>query len=74
MISKYTIEGRMEQIKLMHELMLSANDENIYMTWIFVMPDEPDEDDFAWFAEDDERYEELCDLFKRLVVKDGLYY
>ena len=40
------------------------------------MPDEPQEDDFEWFAEDEERYMELYLYFVKLLkryVKDGLY-
>ena len=55
----------------MHELMCQANDENIYMTWIYLMPDEPSEEDFEYIASDDEAYNECFDLFVKLIAKKG---
>lgn len=67
-----TIKSRVAQLKAMHELMLNANDERIYMAritgWI---PDEPIEEDFVNCAEDDEQYNETYDLFVELIVKRG---
>ena len=40
------------------------------------MTDEPMEEDFEWFAEDEERYMELYNYFIKLVkryARDGLY-
>lgn len=63
---------RMEQLELMHCLMMKANDENLYMRWVTIgPPDDPSEDDFEFIAEDDERYNECCDLFIKLVSKAG---
>lgn len=70
-MSKYTKEARVVQLKAMHELMINANDENIYMTWIYRMPDEPTEEDFEWIAEDDEEYKHCFDLFVKLIAKEG---
>lgn len=67
---------RLNNVKLMHETMMSMNNENAYMAWIYEMPDCPNEDDFEWFAEDEERYAELYDYFMKLFkryAKDGLY-
>lgn len=62
---------RMEQLELMHRLMMKAN-ENLYMRWITIgSPDDPSEDDFEFIAENDERYNECCDLFIELVSKTG---
>lgn len=60
---------RVMQLKLMHELMLNANDESIYMTWIYIMPDSPMEEDFKDIAEDDDEYNVCFDLFVRLIAK-----
>jgi hypothetical protein len=71
-MSKYTRDARIAQLKAMHELMINANDEGIYMTWIICgVPDEPMEEDFEYIAEDDKAYEECFDLFAKLIVRDG---
>ena len=62
---------RVEQLKAMHELMCNVNDENIYMTWIYIMPDGATEDDFEFIASDDESYNECFDLFVKLIAKKG---
>lgn len=74
MNSKY--EVRLNNVKLMHETILSMNNENAYLSWIYEMPDEPCEEDFEWFAEDEDRYIELYLYFVRLLktyAKGGLY-
>lgn len=73
-ISEYTIQSRKEQLMAMHALMCNANDETIYMTWIYIMPDEPSEDDFRDIAMDDEQYNEFFDEFVRLIAKNGNRY
>lgn len=67
---------RLNEVKLMHETMLFMNNEYAYMNWIYKMPDYPSEEDFVWFAEDEERYMELYVYFIKLMnkyKKDGLY-
>lgn len=67
---------RLNNVKLMHETMMSMNNENAYMAWIYEMPDCPNEDDFEWFAEDEDRYMELYNYFVKLLkryAKDGLF-
>jgi hypothetical protein len=69
-------EIRLKNVKLMHNTMIDMNNENAYMAWIWEMPDCPMEEDFEWFAEDEERYAELYDYFIKLFkcyAKDGLY-
>ena len=69
-------EIRLNNVRLMHETMLDMNNENCYFSWIYEMPDEPMEEDFEWFAEDEERYMELYLYFVKLLkryAKDGLY-
>ena len=61
-------KARVDQLKAMHDLMLHANDERIYMTWAMGwIPDCPIEEDFFDCAEDDERYNETVDDFIRLI-------
>lgn len=69
-LRKWAKDVRIKQLKAMHELMTLANDEDIYMAWIYTMPDEPSEEDFEDIAEDDEMYNECFDAFVRL-IKDN---
>lgn len=70
-MSQITIEGRVKQLKLMHQLMTNANDEEIYMTWAALgVPDCPMEEDFIDIAEDDEAYNECFNLFVILVANE----
>ena len=73
-IDGYTRDARINQLKAMHKLMCNANDENIYMTWIYLMPDCPSEDDFVDIAISDEQYNECFDLFVKLIAKTGNRY
>lgn len=68
-VKNYTKRARIEQLMAMHELMLNANDEEIYMRWVTTgVPDCPDEGDFEYIAENDEAYHYCFDLFVRLVA------
>lgn len=73
-IAGHTRDSRINQLKAMHQLMLEANDESIYMSWIYTMPDCPSEEDFESIAVDDEQYNECFDKFIRLIAKDGNRY
>lgn len=70
----FTRDARVNQLKAMHNLMCEANDENIYMTWIYQMPDCPSEEDFIYIALDDEQYNECFDLFVKLISKRNCRY
>ena len=71
-MSKYTRKARMAQLKAMHELMMNANNEGIYMVWIVTgVPDCPTEDDFEDIAADDKLYNECFDLFVKLIAREG---
>ena len=65
MITKY----RIRKLKAMHEMILNIDDEGYYMTWIYTVPDCPSEYDFEDIAEDVKAYNEVEELFKRLIVK-----
>ena len=73
-MNKFTKEARINQLNLMHRLMIEANDENIYMTWILLMPDEPTDEDIEDIAMDDKAYNECFDLFVKLIAKKGNRY
>lgn len=71
-----SLEARLNNVKMMHEVMQSMNNEDAYCSWIYTMPDCPDESDFEWFAEDGDEYKYLVDTFNRIYnkyKKDGLY-
>ena len=68
-MANVTIETRKAQLKAMHEVIKEANNENIYMSWIIIVPDCPQDDDFEFIAEDDDSYNEVVDLFIKLVSK-----
>lgn len=73
-IADHTRDARITQLKAMHQLMLEANDESIYMSWIYLMPDCPSEEDFESIAIDDEEYNACFDKFVRLIAKNGNRY
>ena len=73
-MNKFTKQARITQLNLMHRLMIEANDENIYMAWILLMPDEPTDEDFEDIAMDDEAYNECFDLFVELIAQKGNRY
>ena len=73
-IPGFVRDARIHQLKAMHDLMCEANDEGIYMTWIYLMPDCPSEEDFEYIAIDDEQYNECFDLFVKLIAKNGNRY
>lgn len=70
-IEGYTRDARIKQLKAMHQLMCQANDESIYMSWIYTMPDCPTEDDFIDIAMDDDDYNACFDAFAKLIKYDG---
>ena len=58
---------RIEQLRCMHEMMIQSNDEEIYMEWIEFFPDNPNESDYDILAEEDEAFNEIFDLFLKLI-------
>lgn len=73
-IAGYTMKARVAQLKAMHELIGRANDEDIYMAWIYDVPDGATEEDFIDIAIDDEEYNRIFNLFVKLIAKDGNRY
>lgn len=64
-----TVE-RLLAIQKMHQDIIDLGDEELYMVWIMMVPDEPSEWDFVDIAEDEEFFEECVTLYKRL-MKEG---
>lgn len=73
-IAGYTRDARVAQLKAMHQLMCEANDEGIYMAWIYTVPDCPSEEDFIDIAMSNKDYNECFDKFVRLIAKNGNRY
>ena len=71
-IPSWTRDARVAQLSAMHQLIANCNDENIYMSWIYLMPDGATEEDFIDIAMDDEMYNECWEKFLRLAAKDGM--
>ena len=72
-VAEQIMERRVQNVRNMHELVMNLNNEEAYSWWIQVgVPDCPnDPEDFEWFAEDDEEYDELVDLFLRILKEYG---
>ena len=71
------VQERFEALKSMNTIIKSMNDESAYSAWIWIIPDEADDDELMEIAEEDEEsFEEACKLFANLVkkyMKYGLY-
>ena len=72
LVPQWTLDARMEQLKAMHTIMMNANDENLYMRWIYLMPDCPSKEDFFDIALDKEQYNECFDLFLKLAKHEDM--
>lgn len=71
------VQERFEALKSMNTIVKSMNDESAYTAWIYIIPDEADDDELREIAEEDEEsFKEACNLFAKLVKKYmryGLY-
>ena len=65
------IKERFEHLKAMNTIILSMNDEGAYMSWIYLIPDQADDDDLMMCAEDEEIFEEACAKFRSLIRQYG---
>lgn len=70
-------QERFEALKSMNTIIKSMNDESAYTSWIYIIPDEADDDELREIAEDDEEsFKDACNLFAKLVkkyMKYGMY-
>ncbi len=60
------IESRTELLQKLNSIMQCMNDEECYMTWIYVVPDEATKEDFEDIASDDKFFDEVLELFLKL--------
>lgn len=66
-MSDMVIKGRIEQLKSMHEFMCTCSDESLLDCWLYVVPDEPMDEDFEYIAKDESLYGSACSCFKEAV-------
>lgn len=71
LMRSWMLDARVSQLKAMHNLICESNDERIYISWTYTVPDCPTEDDFIDIAMDDEEYNEVFDLFIKLIQHEG---
>lgn len=71
LMRSWVLDARVTQLKAMHNLMCKANDEYIYYSWIITVPDCPTHEDFVDIAMDDEEYNEVFELFIKLIQDEG---
>ena len=64
------------RVKLLHNMndyILQLGDETLIGAWFIAgIPDCPDEEDFEFFATDDDEWVYICRLFGRLTINRGL--
>lgn len=64
---------RVELLKGMNTYMLQLGNETLLGTWFLTgIPDCPDEEDFEFFATDDDEWNYIVRLFGRLTIERGL--
>ena len=67
---------RYEIVKAMHTIIKSMNNENAYMRWIYIVPDEASNEDLMDIAQSDELFADTCNAFKSIFTDckaGGLY-
>ena len=71
------VQERFEALKSMNTIIKSMNDENAYTAWIYIIPDEADDDELREIAEDDEEsFKDAVHAFMGIMnkcLKYGLY-
>lgn len=65
------VATKINLLKQMNQYIIDMGDEGIWMEWIEKgVPDKPSEGDYEWFAENNEEWKYICDVFGRL-IKEG---
>lgn len=70
------MKERAEFVQSMNNVVKHLNDENAYMHWITVVPDEAEQADFEDIAYDEELFDEVVYMFKNIMelyLKNGIY-
>lgn len=64
---------RVKLLKGMNTYMLQLGNETLLGAWFLTgIPDCPNEEDFEFFATDDDEWVYICRLFSRLTINRGL--
>lgn len=64
-------EERLAKVKEMDEIVRNFDDEENIEVWLMLgCPDESSEEDYEWFAEDEEEFNELVKLFNKLKKRE----
>lgn len=66
-------DKRIDFLESMHNIMLHLNDEDAYMQWVELVPDEPDAEDFSFIASGDVEFEDAIQWYKTL-TKEYMKY
>lgn len=68
---------RIELLRAMNIVALTCNNEDcIDNFWLYVMPDDADDDDFDFIANDDEEFNHVCEAFSKMIEmlhREGMY-
>lgn len=72
LVSHWTLNARIKQLRAMNTLMCNCNHEGIYERWIYLMPDGATEEDLFNIALSEKDYNECFDLFLKLVAENGM--
>lgn len=63
--NKVTEEDRIIWIKAMNDAIIDDGDEYIWIRWISIVPDEPQEDDFEFIANNEELWNDCWNFFEK---------
>lgn len=76
-MTREMIKHRAAIVRSMNTLVLALNNEEpLFHSWLYIVPDEATEDDFEQIAEDEELFTDVVDTFKDIMndyLKDGFY-
>ncbi len=65
--NKITREDRILWVESMHNFIVNEGDEILYLRWILIVPDCPQDDDFEFIAEDKELWDMCVDFFEKYI-------
>lgn len=63
------MKDKIIMLRGMHEMVRHLNNEEYYMKWILIVPDEPQDDDFEFIANDEELFPAVLNLFTRIISR-----
>jgi len=63
--------AKLAVVKAMHTIVSYMNDEESYISWINLVPDQATEEDFVDLAEND--IDDVCKLFREILANHGKY-